>query len=113
MSDTVTILTSSTGHCLSKGFIGESYVPDKFNPGATFAASEVAIKDLEGLAAVLRSLEAEATKTIIRGSLITDATEVVSRTKEQFRSAQRQWCMIDIDSLDWDGDIQDHEAMLS
>jgi hypothetical protein len=113
LSDTVTILTSSTDHSISKGFIGESYVPNKFNPGTTFTASEVAIKDLEGLADVLRSLEAEATKTIIRGSLITDATEVVSRTKEQFRSTKRQWCMIDIDSLDWDGDIHDQKAMLS
>lgn len=113
MSDTVTILTSSTGNSLSKGFIGESYVPDKFNPGTTFTAYEVIVKDFYSLADLLRSLEAEPTKTIIRGSPITDATAVVTRSKEQFRSTKRQWCMIDIDSLDWDGDINDKQAMLS
>ena len=113
MSNTVTILTSSTGHSISKGFIGESYVPDNFNPGTTFTASEVAIKDLEGLAAVLRSLEAEPTKTIIRGSSISGATGLVNRTKDQFKPAKHQWCMIDIDSLDWDGDNKDQQAILA
>ena len=88
MSDTVTILTSSTGHSLWKAFIGESYVSDKFNPGTTFTDSEVTVKDLDGLADLLLSLEAEPTKTIIRGSSIGDATGVVNRTKDQFRPAK-------------------------
>ena len=111
MSDTVTILTSSTGHCLSKGFIGESYVPDKFNPGTTFTSSEVIVKDLEGLAAVLRSLEASLTKTIIRGSSISGAPGLVNRTKDQFKPAMHNWCMIDIDGLAWDG-TNDPSAMV-
>ena len=113
MSDTVTILTSSTGHSMSKAFIGESYVSNKFNPGTTFTDSEVTVKDLDSLAVLLRSLAPEPTKTIIRGKSISDARGVVNRTKDQFRPAKRQWCMIDIDSLDWDGDIHDQKAMLS
>ena len=113
MSDTVTILTSSTGHSLSKAFIGESFVSNKFNPGTTFTASEVTVKDLDSFAVLLRSLEPEPTQTIIRGSSISDATGVVTRTKDQFRPAKRQWCMIDIDSLEWGGDINDQQAMLA
>ena len=105
MSDTVTILSSSTGHSLSKAFIGESYVSNKFNPGTTFTASQVTVKDLDSLADLLRSLEAEPTKTIIRGKSISDATGVVTRPKDQFKPAKRQWCMIDIDSLEWGVDI--------
>jgi len=113
LSDTVTILTSSTGHSLSKAFIGESLVSNKFNTGTTFTDSEVTVKDLDGLSDLLLSLDAEPTKTIIRGSSNSDATGVVTRTKDQFRPAKRQWCMIDIESLDWGGDIHDQKAMLS
>ena len=112
MSDTVTILSSSTGHSLSKAFIGEKYVSNKFNPGTTFTTSQVTVKDLDSLADLLRSLEAEPTKTIIRGKSISDATGVVTRTKDQFKPAEHQWCMIDIDSLESGGDINDQQAML-
>ena len=98
---------------MSKAFIGESYVSNKFNPGTTFTDSEVTVKDLDSLAVLLRSLEPEPTKTIIRGKSISDSRGVVNRTKDQFRPAKRQWCMIDIDSLGWDGDIHDQKAMLS
>ena len=111
MSDTVTILKSSTGHCLSNGFIGERYVPDKFNPGTTFTASEVILKDFYSLADLLLSLEAEPTKTIIRGSSISGATGLVNRTKDQFKPAKHQWCMIDIDGIAWDG-TTDPSAMV-
>jgi len=86
---------------MSKAFIGESYAPGKFNPGTPFTASQVTVNDLDSLAVLLRSLEPEPTQTIIRGSSISDATGVVTRTKDQFRPAKRQWCMIDIDSLEW------------
>lgn len=111
MSDTVTILTSSTGHCLSKGFIGGSYVPDKFNPGPTFTASEVIVNDRNSLTDLLRSLEEEPTKTIVRGSSISGATGLVNRTKDQFKPALHQWCMIDIDGIAWDGST-DSSAMV-
>ena len=34
----------------------------------------------------------------------------VPRIKETFTAIPRQWCMIDIDSLAWDGDISDQQA---
>lgn len=72
---------------LTIAFSGESSVSIKFNPGTNFTASQVTVKDLDSLANLLRALEAEPTKTIIRGSPNKDATEVVTRTKDQFRSA--------------------------
>ena len=37
----------------------------------------------------------------------------VPRNKDTLISTPRQWCMIDIDSLAWDGDVSDQQAMLS
>jgi hypothetical protein len=37
----------------------------------------------------------------------------VPRNKETFIATPRQWCMIDIDSLSWDGDLSDQQAMVS
>ena len=51
---------------MSKAFIRESYVSNKFNPGTTFTDSEVTVKDLDSLAVLLRSLEPEPTQTILR-----------------------------------------------
>ena len=68
---------------------------------------------MKSLANLLQRLENEPTQAIIRGSLIEGKTNIVPRNKETFAATARQWCMIDIDSLEWDGDIQDHEAMLS
>jgi len=112
VTDTITILTSTTDNYLSKAFSGEQYDPFGFKPGSTFTTSAVSVADLDSLVAILHSLEAEPTKTIIRGSPITDVNKVVSRTKGQFCSAKRQWCMVDIDSLAWDGS-DDPKAMLS
>ena len=92
--------TSQFSHYqLTIAFSGESSVSIKFNPGTTFTDSEVTVKNLDGLAELLLSLEAESTKTIIRWKSISDATGVVNRNKDKFRPAKRQWCMIDIDSL--------------
>ena len=61
----------------------------------------------------MQRLENDPTQTIIRGSLTEDQTNPVPRNKETFTATPRQWCMIDIDSLAWDGDINDQQAMLS
>jgi len=62
---------------------------------------------------VLQSLENDPTRTIIRGSLVEGKTNSVPRNKDTFTATPRQWCMIDIDSLAWDGNINDQKAMLS
>jgi len=45
--------------------------------------------------------------------LIANQTNPVPRNKETFTATPRQWCMIDINSLVWDGDINDQRAMLA
>ena len=40
-------------------------------------------------------------------------SSLVPRKMEFFTVTPRQWCMIDIDSLAWEGDLSDQQAMLS
>jgi len=51
-------------------------------------------------------------QTIIRGETA-DQTNPVPSNKETFTATPRHWCMIDIDSLSWDGDVNNQKAMLS
>jgi len=44
---------------------------------------------------------------------VDDQSNPVPRNKETLIATSRQWCMIDIDSLAWDGDLSDQQAMLS
>jgi len=71
------------------------------------------VSDLQSLSALLQRLEDDPTHTVIRGSLTDDQSSPVPRNKETFIATPRQWCMIDIDSLAWDGDLSDQQAMLS
>ena len=71
------------------------------------------MSDLHSLSALLHRLEDDATHTVIRGSLVDGQNSPVPRNKNTFTATPRQWCMIDIDSLAWDGDINDQQAMLS
>ena len=103
MNDTVTILTSSTGKHITKAFRGPDYQTVQFNPGSEFLVTQTPVHNLEGLAAVISNLETEPTKAVVRGSLIKDPSGPVPRNKDTFASASHQWCMIDIDSLAWDG----------
>jgi hypothetical protein len=112
MSDTLTVLTSEIGKHLSKAFRGENYDPCGFNPGSSFAVSEITVTDLETLSDALRSMETEQNQTIIRGTLVDQAPKTARRTKDVFHTKPRQWCMIDIDSLSWDGDLSDKQALL-
>jgi len=78
-----------------------------------FSAYEEQVSDLKSLSGLLHKLENEPTQTIIRGSLTEELSSPVSRNKEPFSAKSRQWCMIDIDSLAWDGDSSGQQAMLS
>ena len=75
--------------------------------------SEAPVSDLQSLSELLQRLLNEPTQTIIRGSLITDQSNPVSRNKEMFAATVSQRCIIDIDSVEQDGDIHDQEAMLA
>ena len=112
MSDTVTIITSVTNNQIVKSFGGGDYQPLKFSPGSEFLVSQHPVHDLQSLASVISGLEAEPAKAVIRGLPLLLKNEPVARQSQNFSSTSHHWCMIDIDSLPWDGDLHDHKAML-
>ena len=113
MTCRITLLTSANHKHLSKTFSGSELTEKSFAIGKDFHVSEEPVSDLQSLSKILQRLEYDPTQTIIRGSLIEGKTNPVPRNKETFTSTPRQWCMIDIDSLAWDGDINDQQAMLA
>ena len=113
MSKDITILTSANHTSTVKAFSGPDLKVQPFAIGEDFNVIKEPVSDLSSLAELLHRLESEPAQTIIRGSLTADQTNPVPRNKDTFTSTPRQWCMIDIDSLAWDGDISDQKAMLS
>jgi len=113
MNEIITILTSRLGNQIAKAFVGPEYVPQHFSIGRSFNVHEEPVSDLCSLSRILQKLENEPTNTIIRGALVDGKRGPIPRTKETFAATPRQWCMIDIDSLAWDGDSRDQQAMLS
>ena len=112
MNDTVTIITSATGTRIAKVFLGTNHQQLKFSPGSEFLASQHPVHDLQSLASVISGLEGDPTKAVMRGLPLLPENEPVARQSQNFSTTSRHWCMIDIDSLPWDGDLQDHKAML-
>tara|TARA_R110002073_G_C9484579_1_gene580285 strand:- start:343 stop:3543 length:3201 start_codon:yes stop_codon:yes gene_type:complete len=113
MNEVMTLLTSVSGHALVKSFRGPDVIQQPFSTGKLFNVSEESVSDLQSLSALLHRLESDPTHTAIKGSLTDGQTNPVPRNKETFIATPRQWCMIDIDSLAWDGDLSDQQAMLS
>ncbi|MDA9998768.1 hypothetical protein N9E15_03635 [Planktomarina temperata] len=113
MNEVLTVLTSATGHPLVKSFSGPDVIQQPFSTGSLFNVSEEPVSDLQSLSALLQRLENDPTHTVIRGSLKDGQNSPVPRNKETFIATPRQWCMIDIDSLSWDGDLSDQQAMVS
>ena len=105
MTSHITLLTSANLKSLTKTFSGLDLKVQSFEFGKDFYVSQEPVSDLKGLSELLQRLENEPTQTIIRRSLIEGKTNIVSRNKETFAATARQWCMIDIDSFDWEGDI--------
>ncbi len=112
MKDTLIIISSSDGCQFTKTFSGPNLNSLPFNPGKYFSIHESPVCDLETLIGILKSLEQEPNKTIIRGTPKSKETSHIQRSKDNFSPTSRSWCMIDIDSLAWNGDMQDHQAML-
>ncbi|MDB2605270.1 hypothetical protein N9Y41_00960 [Planktomarina temperata] len=113
MGEVVTLLTSASGHSLVKSFSGPDLSPQPFSTGKLFNVSEEPVSDLKSLSALLQRLENDPTHTVIRGSLVDGQSSPVPRNKETLIATPRQWCMVDIDSLAWDGDVSDQPAMLT
>lgn len=112
MTDFLTVLTSSTKQ-LRKVFSGDDLTELPFPRVVFFTPDTHPVHDLESLSVVLKDLEADPSKTVIRGQLRDRESVSVQRRKDYFEPASRQWCMIDIDRLEWNGDTQDHQAMVS
>ena len=112
MTDTVTIITSVTNNQIVKSFHGGDYQQLKFGPGSEFLVSQHPVHDLQSLASVIGRLEAELTKAVIRGLPLLPENDPVARQSQNFSTTSHHWCMIDIDSLPWNGDLQAHKAML-
>ena len=113
MADSITVLETTDGSELGKVFGGNELTSKAFRVASRFNITEEPVSDLQSLSALLQRLENDPTRTIIRGSLTADQTNPVPRNKETFSGTPRQWCMIDIDSLAWDGDINDQKAILA
>ena len=113
MSEDVTILTSANHKSLVKTFSGSGLEEQPFSIGKEFNVTEEPVSDLQSLSKILQKLENDPTSTIIRGSLVEGQTNLVLRNKDTFTATPRQWCMLDIDSLAWDGDIKDQKVMLA
>ena len=112
MNDTVTIITSVTNNQIVTSFDGLDHLPLKFSPGSEFLVSRQPVHGLHSLASVIGELEGDLTKAVIRGLPILPENEPVARQSQNFSTTFHHWCMIDIDSLPWDGDLQDQKAML-
>ena len=113
MKDNLTLITSTTRTSLVKTFSGSGLEEQPFSIGKDFNVTEEPVSYLQSLSKILQRLENDPTQTIIRGSLPEGKTNPVPRNKETFTATSRQWCMIDIDSLAWDGDINDQQALHS
>ena len=113
MNEVLTVLKSVSGHALAKIFSGTALTQQPFSIGSQYNVTEEPVSNLQSLSALLHRLEDDPTHTIIRGSLTEGQSSPVPRNKKTFTATPRQWCMIDIDSLAWDGDISDQQAMLS
>jgi hypothetical protein len=113
MNGAITLLKSATGQALVKSFSGKELSQKPFTTGKLFNVSEEPVSDLKSLSALLKRIENDPTHTVIRGSLIEAQSGPVLRNKDTFTATPRQWCMIDIDSLAWNGDVSDQQAMVS
>ena len=113
MQTLIPILTSTSGNALVKTFSGPDLTELSFATGKAFTVTAEPVSDLRSLSRLLQKFENEPTKTVIRGSLVDGQLGPIPRNKDTFTATPRQWCMIDIDSLAWDGDSRDQKAMLS
>ena len=112
LNDTVTITTSVANNQIVKSFGGAGYQPLKFSPGSEFLVTHQPVHNLQSLASVIGGLEDEPTKAVLRGQHLLPENDPVARQSQNFSSISHHWCMIDIDSLPWNGDLHDHKAML-
>ena len=113
MTNLITVLTTASRTNVGKVFKGPDLKQGPFAVGKEFYVSKEPVYDLQSLSKLLQKLENDPIKMVIRGSLIEAQRGPAPRNDKTFAATPRQWCMIDIDSLAWDGDLSDQQAMLS
>ena len=109
----ITLLTTASGTDVGKVFKGSSSRQEPFAIGKEFYCTKEPVYDLQSLSKLLQNLENDPTKMVIRWSLIEAQRGPIPRNKKTFAATPRQWCMIDIDRLAWDGDISDQRVTLA
>ena len=107
------IIISAAYAQIAKVFRGKDYQQLKFSPGSKFLVSQQHVHDLHSLASVIGGLETEPTKTVLRGLPLLPNKDIIANKSQNFSTASRQWCMIDIDSLSWNGFLQGHRTLLN
>ena len=113
MSDCITILTNASFTHLGNVLTGPNLRPFPFHIAKLFSAEEFELHDLSSLINILQSLEGGPIKTVSRGRVLFDASEIIGRDKETIVASHSSWCMIDIDSLERGADPKDQRAMLA
>ncbi len=110
--DTLTILKARTP--VRKSFSGSNFRQKPIQVPRLFDVTTARVNDLSDLAEALFSIEKQSSKAVIRGVLREQVTQFfqLPRTNEIFQPAPRQWCMLDIDGLDWDGPLSDTNRIL-
>ena len=100
----ILVLTSESNTSLVKTFSGSDLKEQPFSIGKEFNVTEEPVSDLQSLSKLLQRLENDPTDDYQR---VTDREANQPRPSQQrnLHATPRQWCMIDIDSLAWDGDI--------
>ena len=114
MGEVMTLLTSVSGRSLVKSFSATDVIQQPFCTGKLFNVSAEPVSDLQSLSALLHRLESDPTHTVIRseGHWWTAKTALCLLTRKLSSQHHRRWCMIDIDSLAWHGDLLDQKSML-
>ena len=95
MCEDISILTSYNHTSIVKTFSGIDLTEQAFATGKEFYVTEEPVSNLQSLSNLLQKFENNPSQTIIRGSLIEDQTNPVSRNKETFTAIPRQWCSFD------------------
>lgn len=99
-SDSLTLLRSQHA-VLQKVFTKESVPNGALAVPRLYSAQTISVRSIDSLAELLIRIGDDPHLAVIRGAL-SDAdtgSEYISRTKANFKPAERSWCMLDIDSL--------------
>ena len=112
MTDTLTILRKDDAE-FCKYVKGHPPKPVMGRIPYLMRTESVEVTSLQSLSQVLTKLESSTNKAVIRGEPLESGYSPVPRTKANFKSAPRHWCMLDIDDLDCPADKTDPNTKIA